>query len=347
MAPTEEKKNGEATEEDSPLVKQLKELDDKVLASVKEYEAKRQELQRKWTELQKPVLEKRSKILTAGGSEDNKTGTPALKGFWLKALQNNPDVSEHIEAHDAPVLEYIKDIVAIDLDPKDSNKGFRLKFIFAENPYFTNSVLSKEIHCSESNPYADEMDVDLIIGCTIDWKKGMDVTVAKAKAKEKKAAKGKKRQEKDKEEPRASFFRSFFRSFKKDGRLPESMLPEDIESVAQFMEGADEEDIVGVLMEHEHGAASSVRDFIIPYAVRWFTGEAKPEGDDDDDDEDGEEESDDEGDDEEEDSESDDEPKAKGKKGAPAKKSPKDKAKKSPKLGAGGDPKEKEECKQQ
>jgi nucleosome assembly protein 1-like 1 len=346
MAPTEEKKAGEATEEDSPLVKQLKELDDKVLASVKEYEDKRQELQRKWTELQKPVLEKRSKILTAGGSEDNKTGTPALKGFWLKALQNNPDVSEHIEAHDAPVLEYIKDIVAIDLDPKDSNKGFRLKFIFAENPYFTNSVLSKEIHCSESNPYADEMDVDLIIGCTIDWKKGMDVTVAKAKAKEKKAAKGKKKSEKDKEEPRASFFRSFFRTFKKDGRLPDSMLPEDIESVAQFMEGADEEDIVGVLMEHEHGAASSVRDFIIPYAVRWFTGEAKPEGDDDDD-EDGEEESDDEGDDEEEDSESDDEPKAKGKKGAPAKKSPKDKAKKSPKLGAGGDPKEKEECKQQ
>merc|ERR550537_124184 len=82
----------------------------------------------------------------------------------------------------------------------------------------------------------------------------------------------------------------------------------------------DEEQIISFMMENDHEAGCALRDNVIPFAVRWFTGEAAPEGDDDDDDEGDEEEEDEDDDDDDDDDdedESDDEPPARGKKGAP------------------------------
>merc|ERR1719206_603795 len=103
----------------------------------------------------------------------------------------------------------------------------------------------------------------------------------------------------------------------------------------------DEDEMLKYMMGEAHEAGCDLRDTVIPYAVRWYTGECKAE-DDDDDDEDEEEESEDEDDDDDED-DSDDEPKGKGKKGA-KKTSPKTGPKKSPKTGPAAEPKT-EECK--
>merc|ERR1712060_742223 len=91
----------------------------------------------------------------------------------------------------------------------------------------------------------------------------------------------------------------------------------------------DDEEMMGLLMENDHEIGVSIGERLIPFAVRWYTGEAEPEGDYDDDDDDDSDEDD-----------SDDEPAPK-KKAAPKKKGDKIK------IPGAGDGQNKEECKQQ
>merc|ERR1712146_200670 len=91
------------------------------------------------------------------GNEQN-TGTPALKGFWATCLRNLtsvPNVAEMIiEEHDDPILDYLTDIKSSYLDAQTSfDKGFRLHFCFAENPYFAHKELVKEYQLAETNKW--------------------------------------------------------------------------------------------------------------------------------------------------------------------------------------------------
>merc|ERR1719401_1207089 len=141
MAPVEEK--AADAPEDSPIVKELKEVDDRYLALEKEYEKEVHELTKKYTEMQRPFLEQRRDILIKCDGTPS-TGTPALKGFWLQAMKNHPAFEDCIQEWDEPVLEYLVDIVKYDLHDDDSDKGFKINFKFMENPYFSNTELTKE-----------------------------------------------------------------------------------------------------------------------------------------------------------------------------------------------------------
>merc|ERR1712032_1438587 len=132
------------------------------------------------------------------------------------------------------------------------------------------------------------------MGCEIDWKAGKDVTVEK---KEKKVKGGgtKKAKQKGKvtEEPRDSFFRLFFRSVDPEG--------EEVPYLGEEAEGMmeDEDDIMEYVLDQDSEIANHMKNYFVPYAVRFYTGEAEMEEDDDDDDEEEEEEDDDDdGDDE-------------------------------------------------
>merc|ERR1712228_691190 len=106
-------------------------------------------------------------------------------------------------------------------------------------------------------------------------------------------AKKAKQKGKEKEEPRPSFFRNFVRALKKGDPLPDGINHEEL---AMMMDADDDDDdgaMVEMLMEQDHEIGTCMRDELIPFAVRWYTGEASPEDDDDDFDEDGEEEDDD------------------------------------------------------
>jgi len=339
----EAEKEAEAPE-DPPVVKQLKEVDDKYLEIEKEYQREVQKLAVKFTELQQPLLEERKKVLIASEDDGPKTGTPALSGFWLKAMQNHPAFEDIIQEWDEPVLEYLQDIEKSNVDDADSDKGFKLVFRFAANPYFTNTELKKEYKTEEANPYCGEMAVKEIKCDTIEWQSGKDVTVEKVAKKVKGGGAKKAKQKKEKEEARPSFFRDFFRNLS-----PDTELPEDAKDQARAMaeEEDDEEDdddddeaLIEYLMDGDHEIGMALRDNIIPFAVRWYTGEAAPEMDDDDED-------DDDDDDDDDDEDSDDEPPARGKgkgKGGAAKKN-KSTPKSSPEMKPGEAPKE--ECKQQ
>jgi len=347
MAPVEEVPKDAPP--DSPIVAELKRIDDEYLEIEREYEKEVEELQRKFTEKQKPCLDKRAELLQQKGDEADApvSGTPALRGFWLKALRNHPAFEEEIEEWDEPVLEYLSDIKKENLDAMSSEKGFKFELHFVENPYFENKVLTKEYHTKEGSPYTGDIEVTEIKSSTIEWKDGKNVTVESVKKKVKGGgAKKAKQAGKTKEEPRSSFFRSFFRNLKEGGPLPDDIDPEEMRGMCEDSEDeGDEEQIISYMMENDHEGGCALRDNIIPFAVRWYTGEAAPE-DDDDDDEDGEEEDDDDDDEEEDDDEdeSEDEPPARGRKGG-GKGAPKAKAGGKPK--AGGEGEKKEECKQQ
>lgn len=104
-------------------------------------------------------------------------------------------------------------------------------------------------------------------------------------------------------------------------------------------------------MGDDYEAGQALKNHIIPFAVRWYTGEAAPDMDDDDEDEESEDE--DEDDDESEDESEDESPargrNQRGRPGQPKKKPVKGSPKDSSDRWADGpiDPKEKEECKQQ
>jgi len=320
--------------EDPPVVKELKEIDDQYLALEKEYEKQVNELTNKYTAKQKPFLEQRKQILTSAQGGDSDTGTPAVKGFWLKAMQNHPAFEECIQDWDEPVLEYLVDIEKSQLDDSDHSKGFRLIFHFAENPYFTNTELTKEYHTEETNPYYGDMETKKIVATEIDWKAGKNVTVEKIAKKVKGGgAKKAKQKEKSKEEARPSFFRDFMRNLEA-GMKP---TPDMMEQAQAMFEDEDEDEddygaIIDMLLENDFEVGCAIRDNIIPFAVRWYTGEASPEDDDDDEDDEEEDDDDDFSDEDEEDSE--DEPPKK-----PAKK-------KGQQKGNAAAPKQ-EECKQQ
>jgi len=325
----------EEKEEDIPVVKELKVLDDKYLELEREYEKELQMLQKKYTEMQNPILVQRANILTTNPPEGPVTGTPALKGFWATAIKNHPAFESVIEEWDEPVLEFIGDITKENLDDNDSNKGFKLTFHFAENPYFSNPSLFKEYHSEESSPYTQECEVTLIKASEIEWKDGKDVTIEKVAKKVKGGGAKKAKQKKEKEEPRDSIFRHFFRTLKPDMPVPDDVNLDDVGGMCD--EDDDDEGIMEMLMDNDHEVGMALRDQIIPFAVRWYTGEAAP--DDDDEDEDEDEESEDDDDDEDEDEDSEDEPPARGRKAAQKKKSGKD--------AKAGDQPPQEECKQQ
>ncbi|CAK8985567.1 unnamed protein product [Durusdinium trenchii] len=275
---------------EAPIVQELKRLDDQMLEAQKEYEREIQKLRRVYQERQMPFLEERDKVLARSeGSEDPSTGTPALKGFWVQALLNHPGFEDEIESYDIPVLEYLRTIEAEDLDKEFADKGFRLIFHFATNPYFSNSSLSQEYHLDEPNRYNGEVNVKEMAGCKIQWKAGQDVTMGKVQKGGKKKKSGKEKIM----EPRKSFFRSFFRSLKEGQDLPEDV---DTQQLCMEMgdEDMDEEEMVEALMENGYECGMALRTQILPYAVRWYTGEAAPDDEDDEEEEEEEEEDDDE-----------------------------------------------------
>jgi len=342
MAPIEEKssntkgENAAEAPEDLPVVKQLKELDDKYLALEREYKKEVNELTKKYTEKQRPLLEERRDMLTkCEGSP--KTGTPALEGFWLKAMKHHPELEDVIMEWDEPVLNYLVDMEKTNLDDDDGDKGFKIAFKFLENPYFTNKELTKEWHTEETNPYCGEIDPTKIEATKIDWKPGMNVTVEKVTKKVKGGGAKKAKQRKEKEEPRPSFFRSFIPKLEQGMKLTEELRVQAESLQDEDDEEEDDDEMLEAIIQHDYELGLALGDNIIPFAVRWYTGEAAPEMDDDDlEDEEEEEEDDDSDEDESEEEMPKGKAKAKAKAGAGQKK--KTSPKSSPKMKPSDEP---------
>jgi len=201
---------------------------------------------------------------------DMDENTKGIPKFWMHALKNANEecVMGLIESHDEDVLAYLTDIT-VQLNEAQNN-GFTLRFHFSENPYMSNSVLTK-VYTLREDPDPDsplEYDGPEIIsckGCTIDWKAGKDVTKTIVKLKKLKPKKGKNAPDKEitKEVKADSFFNFFSPPDHTDGK-EEEMSDEERATLA---------------MDFDVGFA--IKEKIVPRAILYFTGEAFDEDDDD------------------------------------------------------------------
>jgi nucleosome assembly protein 1-like 1 len=182
-------------------------------------------------------------------------------------------LNDMVQEHDEPILKHLQDIQV--KFSKADPMGFTLEFLFEPNEYFTNTVLTKEYEmrteADGDDPFSYEgPEIIKCKGCTIDWKKGKNVTVKLIKKTQKHKNRGTKRTI-TKTVQNDSFFNFF--------NPPE---------VTEGEEEADEDNEAILAADFEIG--HFIRERIVPRAVLYFTGEAleeddfdDEEGDDDDD----------------------------------------------------------------
>jgi nucleosome assembly protein 1-like 1 len=167
------------------------------------------ELEKKYLEKYRPLYERRAEIvngvseptpeeLTQGREIEEKEKDPlpktsaeaakeeeemdtassieAPKGipeFWLSAMKNMVVIADLITPNDEEVLRYLKDIRLSYLDVP----GFKIEFVFADNKFFTDKVLTKSYFYQQQAGYGGDFIYDHAEGMDIHWNDGMDLTV--------------------------------------------------------------------------------------------------------------------------------------------------------------------------
>jgi nucleosome assembly protein 1-like 1 len=232
----------------SALQKQKDEIEE-------QYRKERAELEAKYEKLYAPLYEQRSGIVT-GATEIAGADNKGIPEFWLTAFLKCDMTREVIQEKDIDVLKHLKDITCETVTKDGAPAGFRLKFFFSENPYFTNEVLEKTYHMM---PDEDSV-LEKSEGTKINWNAGKDVTVKIMKKKKKGGKIDAKPQIKT--EKCESFFNFFD--------------PPEVPNEGDSMEEEMMEELQDQIeMDYELGEI--IRERIIPDALDWFTGEAAEE----------------------------------------------------------------------
>eukprot|EP01062_Namystynia_karyoxenos_P030237 TRINITY_DN22600_c0_g1_i1.p1 TRINITY_DN22600_c0_g1~~TRINITY_DN22600_c0_g1_i1.p1 ORF type:complete len:344 (+),score=162.99 TRINITY_DN22600_c0_g1_i1:81-1112(+) len=239
----------------------------------------------------KEATSKVEEIPEAGAAPEGSEEAKGIPHFWAIAMSNHDTIQEMIQPYDKDALNYCTDVRCT--SKADPHQGFEIEFDFAENPYFTNTTLTKECVTTLDEEDGEDM-LSKLVGCTINWKEGQNLTV-ELKKKKQRSKQGKGTRTVTKEEKRPSFF-DFFSPVE---------LPDDDDD-----EELDDE--IAEKAEEDYEQCRAFKYALVPRAVDYYTGEAIPtldiagfgDGDDDDDD-----------DDEEEEGEEGSKPKSGGKKG--------------------------------
>ena len=278
-----------------------------------QYQAERCALEMKYQVLYDGIYDKRAAIVAGreGGSGEDEEGAGAAgttsdvspraaatefepvgekKGvpkFWLQAMVHRAILRNLLHQTDVEAMSYLEDIRCVD---EADMTGFQLRFTFAENPYFTNRVLTKSYRVPNLMKDEEPM-LEKVEGCDIDWRPNKSLTYEE-KTKKQRAKKGKNKGQTrivTEKVPKESFF-SFF----------DTLDVEKMENCANQEEAEEMMDRFNM----DYTAASFLRNEFIPHAVLNFTSQA---GDDDSDDEDYDDDDDDDDDDDNEEDEDEDE----------------------------------------
>ncbi|XP_013414380.1 nucleosome assembly protein 1-like 1 isoform X2 [Lingula anatina] len=194
--------------------------------------------------------------------EENPSGIP---GFWLTIFKNVDMLSDMVQEHDEAILQHLNDI-KVKFTPMDSGPmGFTLEFHFEPNEFFNNSVLTKH-YIMRSEPNREDLssfegpEIIKCTGCTIDWKKGKNVTIKQIKKKQKHKGRGTTRMV-TKTVQNDSFFNFFNPPQVPEGDGEEEEGDEDTEA----------------LLAADFEIGHFIRERVVPRAVLYFTGEALEE----------------------------------------------------------------------
>lgn len=92
--------------------------------------------------------------------------------YWNAALENSA-VASLITENDEKALEYLQDIQVV--EDKDNEGGITLRFLFKQNPYFSETTITRKLRYSKGAPVCLEGDIP-------SWKSGHWLTHETKKA---------------------------------------------------------------------------------------------------------------------------------------------------------------------
>ncbi|GAX19267.1 nucleosome assembly protein 1-like 1 [Fistulifera solaris] len=257
-------------------VEKLQDLDANRESIMEDYLKERAALERKYSTLIKPLYEKRAEVIRGEHDESIANATPAeirdsqsdeenvtgIPQFWACAMTHMETIGELITEEDVDCLEHLQDIQCED---DVDGKGFTLRFFFAENEYFTNTVLTKSYQVPNLL-VSDEPMIKNVEGTKIDWKPDKCLTHKKITKKQR----GKGRH--------AGQVRTIVQQEEKESFFNWFSAPE-LPSLNPGVDEMDEEEIERLeeLFESDYDVAQAFRSNVIPKAVGWFTGKAMQE----------------------------------------------------------------------
>eukprot|EP00879_Flechtneria_rotunda_P013449 GHRR01014042.1.p1 GENE.GHRR01014042.1~~GHRR01014042.1.p1 ORF type:complete len:227 (+),score=48.76 GHRR01014042.1:781-1461(+) len=70
-----------------------------------------------------------------------------IPGFWKKVFMAHPAIRGIVSEADSDILDYLAELDIV--ESEDIKSGFSVKFTFAENPFFSNRELVRDIRFSE------------------------------------------------------------------------------------------------------------------------------------------------------------------------------------------------------
>ena len=204
----------------------LKKLQTEAEAIDEEYKVERLALEKKFRARKQPLLDQRTQIVAGlvepvltpeeeaeipvpvDSTEENVGPIVGIPGFWGQCLTNNGSIGEFITDEDIPVLNFLADISC---SYNDDMSSFTISFLFNENPYFSNSVLTKTYNLSPDLLDEQAPSLTSIVGTEINWKEGNNLCVGTVQVKQKGKSGKRKGQIRfvSREEPKPSFFHFF------------------------------------------------------------------------------------------------------------------------------------------
>lgn len=242
-------------------LKGLESLSRQRVALLKEHQRELLELERNFLAKCSGLYEQRATIISsanrAGDASDASTNlseknaeNAGIPDFWLTVLLNHPEIKELIAESDAEALKYLKDVK---ISYPDDSFGFILTFVFGDNPYFSQNILTKHYVLAEQEetPFMVNYVFDHCSGTTIEWRPGMNLCYKSVLRTQRHRATNNVRTIKRLERV-PSFFHFFGTSEERQNG------EEEMEELERF--------------DYEIGEI--FKEQLIPFAFEWYTGKA-------------------------------------------------------------------------
>jgi template-activating factor I len=154
-AKVEEEEGSELDAELVQAIEKLQEVQDELERVNEEASDKVLEVEQFYNEIRRPVYNKRNEIINN------------IPDFWLTAFLSHPVLCDLLTEEDQKVFKYLESLDVEDF--KDVKSGYSISFNFRENPYFSDSKLTKVFSFSDDGTTS-------VSGTQPNWKAGMDLT---------------------------------------------------------------------------------------------------------------------------------------------------------------------------
>jgi nucleosome assembly protein 1-like 1 len=182
------------------------------------------------------------------------SATGGIPEFWLTAMKHHEVVESLITPRDEAALKFLTNVTSERL----ANSGFALHFHFAENPFFTNTVLTKKFIMEvDEHDDTDDSSLDHSEGTPIEWKNLEQNLTIVLKQKKQRHKSGKGVRIVQRQEPVPSFFRFFAEEPKEDA---------ETEADSAALEFYDPQ------LEFESGVAMHLS--VVPRAAYYYSGKS-------------------------------------------------------------------------